>query len=80
MWDQFNKKTGAKMKSFKIDDLVYFQVHRGNESIWNEGIMTSYKISTDDRTFNAHANKLNNSGNHQKLHRTRIHGKLRFKT
>lgn len=80
MWDQFNKKTGAKMKSFKIDDLVYFQVHRGNESIWNEGIMTSYKISIDDRTFNAHANKLNNSGNHQKLHRTRIHGKLRFKT
>lgn len=64
MKNQYNKKHGAKKRSFNIDDIVFVMIHKANSWYWEEGWITdkigevNYVVSTKDRIIHAHANQI----------------------
>jgi len=64
MADQFNRHHGAKAHSYRVNDLIYCQIHRGNSWTWQAGTVlerlgaANYLVRINDRVIKAHANQL----------------------
>lgn len=64
MENQFNKKHGAKARSFNINDEIYVQVFRNNSWQWEEGTIlekignVNYLVATASRDIRAHCNRI----------------------
>lgn len=72
MEEQFNKKHGAKLRNFDIDELVFVQIHKNNNWHWEEGVIkrkvgaVNYIVSISHRDIQAHANQLKRRYNETK--------------